>query len=167
MSEINFNINDDDEEYGIATTMGVDAKKALKHASAPGKEDVFAIEGRQGEAGGYDVYAGAGTFYVGKDGEHALVEAVIVIASELGTTFELNEISDPVGNDREVEWYREFEVDGNVLVTLTVGYDDAPQKYRMAITNEDAKKVFAATGINTPADVMWIVSDIFRYSQFE
>ena len=157
-------INDDDEEYGIAASMGVPTNLARTHMSAPVKEDIFTDEGKHGENSGYNIYAGVGRFFV--EDEQPLVEAIIGIVAEMGMVFELADLDpDPVVDGREAIWYREFPADGEVICTVSVAYDQGIEKYRLAITNDETRTIYAVSGINTPADVVWLMADVFRYSQ--
>ena len=157
-------VNDDDEDFGIAAAMGVSTQAAKEHMSAPVKEDIFVEEGRHGVADGYDIYAGIGRFYA--EDEVPLIEAIIGIVSDIGLVFELEELDpEPSIEDSEIRWYREFSVDGDISSIVNVGYDQNTMKYRLAITNEKAKSIYAVSGLNTPADIPWLIADAFKYSQ--
>lgn len=166
MIEINTNINDDDEERGIAGAFGVDPLTAAAHEAPVGHDDVFAEEGQRGNIEGMKVYAGAGLFYA-EGVEDALIEAVISIVAEMGCVWSLDDLDpDPVATAAGCEWYREFSDDkGDVLATLAVGYDTEYGLYRLAVVNEEAKRVFSVTGLNGPGDAVWLLSDVFRFSQ--
>lgn len=166
MIEIKTQINDDDEDRGIAGAFGVDAETAAEHEAAVCRDDVISDEGKYAKQGEWDIYAGIGMFYV-CDAEDALAEAVIAIVAEMGCVFSLEDLDDaPSIDDTSSEWYREFADDaGTVLATLAVGYDIESGLYRMAVVNEEKHAMFSVTGLNGPADAVWLLSDLFRFSQ--
>ena len=119
MIEIKTQINDDDEDRGIAGAFGVDAETAAEYEAAVCRDDVISDEGKYAKQGEWDIYAGIGMFYA-QDAEETLVEAVISIVAEMGCVFSLEDLDDaPSIDDTSSEWYREFADDaGTVLATL-------------------------------------------------